>query len=467
MTRKSIAAVAIAAGTLFSFAAPAATDYGAVTHATGTVDGFKADIWRWYDSNRKPRTAALKKEGNGNSGHGGYAVQMTYWAKIVSGPETSWRHVVVNLETDATVDPDHDGGFGYFVSHERDRLFVDKSIATIAGKIFATDDSPLGLDFAATASIPPTRAGVGIERFTIAYGHYGTVVPHKVNPNTGLEFTPLPLTKASYQFYTIPVTTSWVFQAGMDYPRIDIALDLSRIVPPGSKAAKADLVSFDLRGPYGVMVFDDGADGVVDTAMWGDQAYLFTTQDVPATRASAWDWSAANNGARYNALIAGGYEMGLYEPRTASRSATVDGDANERGYTNVTYAAAGGTSDDSCSPQGPQTLPSDGTWPYQSLQYSLPCPASDPNYLTDPAYGKKIAWGSTAFFGTSLTSVWNGRRSYNFTGWPADHKLVYSVCLVLGWQTDGLPLTSAAAAAYTAAQPVPSTPDCATAAPPS
>jgi len=466
MMRKSItAAVVFAAGMLASGAVSAAIDYNAVTRSVGTVNGFKVDIWRWYDSNRLPRTVSLKREGEGNSGHGGFAIQMTYWAKVAES-KTGWRHVTVNLETPSAIDPSHDGGFGYFVSHERDRLFADKSVATIANKIFRTDDSPLGLGFAATGAIPAAPAGVGIERFTIDYGHYGTVVPHKVNPNTGFEFTPLPLTQSSYQFYTIPVSTSWVFQAGTDYPRIDIALDLAKIVPAGSTAAKADLVSFDVRGPYGVMVFDDGADGVVDTAMWGDQSYLFTTRNPPATRSSAWNWNAANKGARYNALIAGGYEMGLYEPVTALRSATVDGDANERGYTNATYAAAGGTSYDSCSSQDAQTLPSDGTWPYQSLQYSLPCPANDPNYLHDPAYGKKIAWGSTAFFGTSLTAVWNGQRSYNFTGWPANHKLVYSVCLVLGWQIDGLPLTSAAAAAYTARSGPPK-PDCATASPPS
>jgi len=35
-----------------------------------------------------------------------------------------------------------------------------------------------------------------------------------------------------------------------------------------------DLVNFDVRGPYGVMIFDNGTDGTVDRLMW---AIAFTS----------------------------------------------------------------------------------------------------------------------------------------------------------------------------------------------
>jgi hypothetical protein len=198
---------------------------------------------------------------------------------------------------------------------------------------------------------------------------------------------------------------------------------------------------------------------------------------VPATRSSAWTWNAANRGARYNLLVVGTnsalngrYEMGLFEPLPASGSALADGYVPERNYTSASYAAAGGTSYDSCSPQAQQTLPGDGYWPYQSLQYSLPCPPTA-NYLTTPTTGKKIAWGSTAYYGSTLTSTWNGYESLPLNAWPASHKLNYSVCVVLGWDpnasvTSSPPTyntwTAANASLYTKSKPVPTNPDCAT-----
>jgi hypothetical protein len=426
----------IAASSTAAAAAP-----GPVVSA-GTVNGVAADIWTWTDSTGNPRTLALKKEGAGNSGHGGYAVQMTYYAPPPGGG-------VVLIKVTVNAAAGSDGGFGYFVSHERYRQFSDGAIDTIASHIFNKDDSPLGKGFAATTTMPAMPAVAGAERFTINYGHYGTIVPDPVNPNTGYDSKPLPLGAANYAFYTIPVSTTWVFQTGMDYPRIDVSADLSHITPPGGIASLADLVSFDMRGPYGVMVFDNGMDGTVGNVLWGDQEFLFALTKTPATRKSTWTWNVKNAGARYQALVAGPYEMGLYEPTAAAASATVDGWAGERGYTSASYAAAGGKSYSSCG--GTETIPTDGEWPYQSLQYSLPCGSANLGVTTT---GKKIAWGSTAFFGTSLSAVYNGQQSYAFNGFPAARRLAYSVCLVLGEQAAGVSLTSAAAAAYAKAKPV-------------
>lgn len=418
----------------------------AVSVTNGSVNGIIVHIWSWTDSTGRPRTVSLKKEGQGNPGHGGYAVQFSYVA--ASGP------VTVNADAGG------DGGFGYFVSHERYRNFADGAVDTIASHIFGKDDSPLGLDFAAVAAIPHTAAGTGAERFTIGYGHYGTITPHKVDPNTGEDAVPLPVAKANYAFYRLPATTTWVFQDGHDYPRIDVAVSLADVVPPGGNLPTADLVSFDMRGPYGVMVFDDGADGIVSSVLWGDQQFLFKPLRIPVTRSTGWTWQNANLGARYHTLLAGGFEMGLFEPLKVADSATVDGYAAERGFTRKTYVAAGGTSFSSCPGSPKQVLPSDGTWPYQSLQYSLPCGAGT---QATPTSGKKIAWGTTAYYGTSLTGVFNGRQSFPFDGFPAGNTLRYSVCLVLGAPVAGTSLTQHAAATFANATPHP---NCATTAVP-
>src|SRR5476649_111713 len=127
--------------------APATASAG-VVHTTGVVNGVHCDIWTWPDASGQPRTVALKMEGNGNTGHGGYAVQMTYNYYDVADVPSPWVKVTVNAANAG------DGGFGYFVSHERYRQFSDGTSNTIAGKIFGADDSPLGLGFPATAAIP-------------------------------------------------------------------------------------------------------------------------------------------------------------------------------------------------------------------------------------------------------------------------------------------------------------------------
>jgi hypothetical protein len=432
----------------------AAAQTPAVTSQPGTVNGFAVTIWRWIDAHGLPRTVSLKKEGHGNRGHGGYAVQMTYYTPTASG---NYALITVNPDMVGTVDGLSDGGFGYFVSHERYRRFQDGTIDSIAHHIFGVDDSPLGRRFAATVYRPAMPEGAGAEEFTIQYAHYGTTAPHPVDPTTGLDATTLPTSPSSFRLYPLPVTTSWVFQTGTDYPRIHVAVDLSHIVPPGGTAPTADLVSFDLRGPYGAMLYDNGGDGPIETALWGDREYLFTTLSSPAKRSSPWNWSQHNTGARFNAQIADdGFEMGLYEPVPASASHLDDGYAAERGYSSTSFATMGGTSHDFCPTDDPQTLPSDANWPYQSIQYSLPCPAS----VNQPATLKKIAWGSALYYGTSLSEVYDGRRSFPIDAFPADHMLKYNICVVLG-RTGGTSLTQAAAAAYTDSGPV--KPLCATA----
>src|ERR1700761_5797999 len=116
-------------------AAPAQAYFSGVHHTVTTVNKLSVDKYSWYDSQRLLRTVSLKQEGNGNPGHGGYAVQMTYQTN--GGAKT----VTVDAENSS------DGGFGYFVSHERYRDFTDGANDTIADHVYHKDDSPLGLDF--------------------------------------------------------------------------------------------------------------------------------------------------------------------------------------------------------------------------------------------------------------------------------------------------------------------------------
>jgi hypothetical protein len=417
-TSNRLCAVLFCSAALLPLASPAFGYFRGVQHAVTTVNGLSVDRYSWYDSKRLLRTVSLKQEGNGNPGHGGYAVQMTYQ----NGAST----VTADAESGS------DGGFGYFVSHERYRDFTDGDNDTIAHKVFGKDDSPLGRQFPVTGTALGTVAARGAaHRFTMTYSHYGTVarIPKDADGN---DVRPTPTDPSKLALYPLPVTITWVFQGGTDYPRIDTSVDLSQVGEP-------DRVNFDLRGPYGVMVFDNDVDGVVDTAMWGDR-YHFTTTTDPATRNSTWTWSEANSGARYSALIAGGYEMGLFEPRPFGTSALTDPYADERGSTSTAYNHGKGCKGEK------QLIPCDWEWPYQSLQYSLPY---DDNNA--PTTFKKMAWGSSAFYGTgaSLKQVYDtSSTSEPFHGWPKSKTLEYSLCLVLGLTTQ-TGLTRDAAAART------------------
>jgi hypothetical protein len=177
--------------------------------------------------------------------------------------------------------------------------------------------------------------------------------------------------------------------------------------------------------------------------IWGDR-YHFRTLGKPATRGSDWIWKGRNGGARYHALIAGPYEMGLFEPRPFRQSALKDAYADERGSRSSVYNGGAG-----CLYE-PQLLPCDWEWPYQSLQYSLP-----PN-RTDPTTYKKIAWGSSYFYGTgpSLPYVYDSPDTRErFNGFPGSGRIVYSVCLVLGETIPvGLTRLAAAGPAYNCAE---------------
>lgn len=374
-----------------------------VFHRVIKVNGLRVNYYAWDDSKGLRRTVSLKQQHPSNPGNGGYAIQMTYEV----GPPNARRKVTVNA--------DPNDGFGYFVSHERYRTFADDTSATIAAKIFGRDDSPLGRGFPVVGKRMPVRkAGVAAHRFTMTYPRYGTIQPIAKDAN-GNDVIKLPTNQASYRLYDLPIMITWFFEVGTDYPRIETRVDLRKIPGP-------DRVNFDVRGPYGVMRFDNGTNVAVDRIMWGDR-FHFRSLTSPVTRGAAWIWANVNRFARYHSLNAGGYEMGLFEPRPYGRSLLADGYADSRGNRSTVYNNGNG-----CMFQN-QILPCDWEWPYQSLQYSLP------GDMVTPTNYKKMAWGSTGYFGTgdSLRRVYDSpTTSKPFNGWPRTRVIIYSTCVVLG-----------------------------------
>lgn len=404
-------ALLLAALLALPLARPAPAD-AAVAHVVTTVGALKVDRYTWRDSKGRPRSVSLKQEGAGNPGHGGYAVQMTY--QVNNGG--AWSTVVASATSGE--------GFGYFVSHENFRVFTDGSEGSVAEK-FGADDSPLGRQFAVVGrSLRLTDPKGVAHRFTQNYPRYGTIAPIPKNAN-GDNVRPTPANTAQLKRYNLPITITWYFQEGTDYPRIITNVSLAQIPGP-------DRVEFDVRGPYGVIRFDNNTDHVIDRVEWADR-FFFKSTGAPLKRNSLWTWTGANTFGRYTAQIAGIYEMGLFEPRRLAQSQLAHSFAFGRGKTSTTYRC---TEEDNI-----QRLPCDWEWPYQTAQYSLP------DNVNQPTDYKKIAWGSAPNYGTgpSLTEVFDTQTtSQPFNGFPANKNISYSVCIVLGRTVSG-GLTKAAA----------------------
>src|SRR5688572_9070999 len=161
---------------------------------SATVNGVVVDRVTWRGSDGGIRTASLKRQGNGNPGNGGYAVQLTY------------PYLLNGVSTTMTVNASSAGdGFGYFVAHERYRKFTDGASAPIANKIFGADDSPLGLGFAVAGRIVPSTRNRVIVEYKTTYPKYGTIAPNGIDPNTGEDSPPLGTSPALFKRYDLPV----------------------------------------------------------------------------------------------------------------------------------------------------------------------------------------------------------------------------------------------------------------------
>ena len=376
------------------------------------MPGFPAPVsvvrYTWRDSGGNPRSVSLVPASPATSG---YAVQMTYTV-----PDGGGRNVYVNTGTAG------DGGFGYFVSHEFYRTFAGGGNGTLAA-LHAEDDSPLGRYLPSTGSAHSAGQSQAAHEFRLDYPRWGTTAAF---PDPFVAVSP---DLINHQRFLLPVVIRWHFVAGRDHPLWTVDFDLS---------AASDRIANDVRGPYGVMYFNEGASPAVTALRWGDK-YLFTAdagaQDFGAAATPAdgvsWTWNTANTGRRYNVLSAGDYEFGIVEtvPHAASRYGS--GYANGRGSTK---AAAGG-----CA-YGMLSLPCDWEWPYQSLQYDYGPPARP-----------KIAWGSSPFLGSSLTSAYVNANEFETV--VPQGRVHYGVHIVTGRSGAGAPLTLARAATPLEAAP--------------
>jgi hypothetical protein len=394
--RGILAIVMLAVVTTGGWMAPA----HAVTRQDTMVNGIAVYRFIWEDSKGLRRSISLKKEGSGNSGHGGYAVQATY------------RYIDNGVTKTALINAPTGDGFGYFVSHERYRKFSDGDSSPIAQKIFGRGDSPLGRGFAVATRTVASAPNKGIIQFRLTYPRYGTIDATTFNPNTGEDDPPLSTNPALYTLYDLPVQITWYFQDGKDHPRIVTRVNMMNVPGP-------DRVSFDVRGPYGKLDFDLGSNPIRQV-LWGDR-FHFKTTSTPLKRSSTWVWTQTNSGARYNSLIADRFEMGLIEPRPFSKSGLNDGYSDGRGKNSATYFNGNGC------PDPVQRIPCDYEWPYQSSQYELPY--DNQNGTTT---SEKIAWGSAPYYGMSVTSTYDGTTSVPFVGFPTSKIIQYHVCLVLG-----------------------------------
>lgn len=366
-----------------------------------TISGIAVDTYTWLDSTGHTRTVSLKREGAGNSGHGGYAVQLT------------WEAAGRTMRADGTQGGEY--GFGFFVGHEHARDFDDNSNGTIAGK-HGEDDSPLGLGFAVTSTRSTIAAAstIATHTFTTTYPKWGTVQPMADVDQ------PAPAAAAQHQRFVLPLTIRWVFEKGTDYPRIDFTLDLS-----GTQAGQ---LAFDVRGPYGVLEFADADDSAtLQGVQWGDSAFHFTTKaavNADLKTGVAWSWNQPiGTSRRYNALLARRatqgelFELGLVETPLAGETGLVySGWADTRG---LDSAGSGRALLSNAFP--------DWQWPFQSAQYSGLSASAATTF-------KKLAWGSSNLYGSANTVQYlNDTLSVPLTPHPSS--LTYRTCVVLGLST--------------------------------
>ncbi len=422
-----------------ALAASSAADVGdGVQRISTTVLGINVDQYSWTDSQGLTRTVSLKQEGNGNTGHGGYAVQMTYQVPNGGTPRT----VTANMASGG------DGGFGYFVAHELYRSFSDGSSGTIAA-LHGQDDSPLGLDFPVTTSQSTIAASstVATETFRLTYPKWGTIAP--IADPTADKSTPV--ATSAHQLFNVPVKIVWTFQKNTDYPRIDVSVDIS--------ASSAGQLAFDMRGPYGVLEYaDSDTNATINNVQWADSAYLFTS-NVAVTdflqQGSSWNWSATVGSVRpFQGMIAKHsngtlYEIGLFEMKLGSdEGLTYSGYASHRGSNGTGfYTAANGIEQ--------------YEWPFQSAQYSGS--AGDGGWLANTKiYGKKFAWGTAPFYGSELSTVYlNDTTPAAIDAYPAGGVITYRTCWVMGLSTytavgtQGLTRTAAASASPSCATGTP------------
>ncbi|PUE11765.1 hypothetical protein B9Z51_05705 [Limnohabitans sp. T6-5] len=365
--------------------------------------------YSWPDSRGLPRTLSLKKQGNGNPGNGGYAVQATY--KGVDGQTL----ITVNAAADEAF-----GGFGYFVSHEKYRWYDGAN--TIA-QLHGEDDSARGLTLPSKGG--NSFHGIRQARHRIQQNYYrwGTTNAWVCQYDADMGQcsngeTPKDLTL--HKRYDTPVTIDWYIEAGTDYPRIAIHYDISAV-------PQAGLVMFDVRGPYGAMEFANSeTQALLQSVVWKDASRVFRTLNArnPLHWNTPWRWNGVDDGVNRMHIMStqNGFETGLLAVNTQGiEPAGLAQDDYAGGFgKDVNNDINWGVShrDQDCSvlsldpKSGCYELPLSGVWPYQGANYSYV--AHD-----TPSTNKLLAWGSHQRLGSTEAGMFGAAVKYE-TCWGLD-----------------------------------------------
>jgi hypothetical protein len=219
------------------------------------VGGYLSEVYSWYDSECKLRTAAMahNDQADPGGGNGGCMRRYTYdvdgatRTNTGSGANGQWN------------------GFGYIVSHNN-------------------GGTPWGFDSNATQ---------GTHQVVLAGAHHAI---HQYDWNI------------AFLGKTVHIVVQWFFATGRDHPVFAVTYDLT--------AYAAGEINCDARSPYGDLLWDGDVNGAVDGVGWGDH-YKFTSLDSPITMQSGWDYSQPNT-VPYSLewSVTNDAEMGLVQTQT-------------------------------------------------------------------------------------------------------------------------------------------------------
>ena len=203
--------------------------------ANESPNSYNCDVYRWYDSAGKQRTAALSR--NNAADPGGSRGGVLYQYRFTPAGATTER-VISGTGAHSAYN-----GFGYVVTHYTGgNAYVSNLTTGTYTKVF-------------------TGRHHAIHQFKLTY------------PINGIAIT---------------ATIHWYFATGQDNPVYAITYDTSAAGTGGFT------VDIDSRSPYGDMQFGgDGTNPNVSGVAWGDK-YKFTSLGDPVTPQSAWDYSQPN-----------------------------------------------------------------------------------------------------------------------------------------------------------------------------
>jgi hypothetical protein len=325
----------------------------ALTVANETPASYNCDVYRWYDSAGKQRTAALSR--NDAADPGGSRGGVLYQYRFTPAGSSTER-VVTGTGAHGAYN-----GFGYVVNHISNAdAFVSNLTAGTYTKVF-------------------TGRHHAIHQFKLTY------------PVNSINVT---------------ATIHWYFATGQDDPIYAITFDTSA-------AGSGGITGFtvDSRAPYGDMQFGgDGTNPDVSGIGWGDK-YKFVTTSAPLTPQSTWDYSQTNT-VPYTLMWIASPDAEMGAVQTLSWLQHNTGGSwftSNWGRTSANRDVGDGTT------FGAWMMPANWQWPYQLNQYELmdnTSPTSSKRCAWGMMYG---AVGSTSYDGYGYENTYSGHPYQSYS----------------------------------------------------